>query len=57
MDTEYLKAQLGPCLTACLCEVSEKRPMDPIEYMAQWLYKYLENIKEKERVRMSLVLY
>ena len=50
MDTEYLKSQLGRCLTDCLTEVSEKRPLDPIEYMGQWLYKYIENINLKKQV-------
>lgn len=43
MDTAYLKQNLGSCLTQCLAEISEKRPRDPIEFMAQWLYKYKEN--------------
>ena len=43
MDTAYLKQCLGDSLTKCLAEVSEKRPRDPIEYIAQWLYKFVEN--------------
>ena len=43
MDTAYLKKSLGDSLTRCLDEVAAKRPRDPIEYMAQWLYKYVEN--------------
>ena len=43
MDTEYLRTHLGVCLTDCLAEVSEKRPHDPIEFVSQWLYKYIEN--------------
>lgn len=50
MDTAYLKQNLGTCLTQCLAEISEKRPRDPIEYMAQWLYKYKENVMFINRV-------
>ena len=50
MDTVYLKTNFGECLTHCLTEVSEKRPRDPVEYIAQWLYKYIENQKHAAAV-------
>ena len=50
MDSEYLQTQLGSCLVECLTEVSEKQPLDPIEYMAQWLYKHIENVKVSAQV-------
>ena len=43
MDTAFLKEHLGDCLTTCLAEVAEKRPRDPVEYVAPWLYKFMEN--------------
>jgi len=55
MDTEYLKTQLGDCLVECLSEVSEKRPLDPIEYIGQWLYKFMEN-KQHARQEEANVL-
>ena len=50
MDTEYLRKQVGGCLVECLSEVVQKRPFDPIEYIAQYLYKYLENEDNAKKV-------
>jgi hypothetical protein len=50
MDAAYLKTHVGHPLRQCLTEVSEKRPYDPIEFIAHWLYKYTENVKYEEKV-------
>ena len=43
MDAEYLKRSIGGVLDACLAEVVQKKPWDPIEYISQWLYKHQQN--------------
>ncbi|CAH1789801.1 unnamed protein product [Owenia fusiformis] len=51
IDSRYLADQLGEALQLALAEVADKRPWDPIEYLAQWLYKHAENLKNDEEER------
>ena len=41
----------------CLVEVVQKKPWDPIEYIAMWLYKYRTNACMRERVRKDAANY
>ncbi|XP_045149429.1 DPY30 domain-containing protein 1 isoform X2 [Echinops telfairi] len=49
MESRYLQKELGTCLTQGLAEVARMRPVDPIEYLALWIYKYKENMTMKQQ--------
>ena len=54
MDSEYLKIRVGKALSEGLAEVCLKRPVDPVEYLACWLRKYVENEAHNEKVLLFI---
>ncbi|XP_062987733.1 DPY30 domain-containing protein 1-like [Elgaria multicarinata webbii] len=49
MDVKYLKECLGKCLAEGLAEVADRQPVDPINFLASWIYSYKKTINEEEK--------
>ncbi|XP_012396194.1 DPY30 domain-containing protein 1 isoform X3 [Sarcophilus harrisii] len=54
MESRYLRRFLGHCLSQALADVAKFKPVDPIEYLAFWLYKYKKNMATQQMRRMEL---
>ena len=47
-EGQYVSKTVGPALTKGLAEIIEKRPADPVEYLANFLQKFVTNRKQQE---------
>lgn len=50
-EGQYLADNLGSALTLALAEIAERRPWDPIEYLAHFLYKFRANMEYEQKVK------
>eukprot|EP01116_Phalansterium_solitarium_P017273 TRINITY_DN4209_c0_g1_i3.p1 TRINITY_DN4209_c0_g1~~TRINITY_DN4209_c0_g1_i3.p1 ORF type:complete len:260 (-),score=47.83 TRINITY_DN4209_c0_g1_i3:183-962(-) len=51
MDSEYLKLAVGDPLAKSLAAVSQLKPADPIEFIALWLAKHVENQQREQQAK------
>ena len=49
-ESGYLAGSVGRALQVAMAEVAEKRPQDPIEYLAVCLHKYSSNLHRTQQV-------
>ncbi|XP_059025749.1 DPY30 domain-containing protein 1 isoform X2 [Mustela lutreola] len=54
MESKYLQKCLGTCLIQGLAEVARIHPVDPIEYLGLWIYKYKENMTMEQLRRKEM---
>ena len=50
MDSEYLKQHVAKALKFGLSEICLKKPNDPIQYLSEWLLKYVDNMEHQNRL-------
>lgn len=53
-DADFVFLFAGPAVIRGLAEIVERRPNDPIEYLANYLYKQVENERAHQQVRFRL---
>ncbi|XP_060130977.1 DPY30 domain-containing protein 2-like isoform X4 [Zootoca vivipara] len=51
MDVKYLKECIGRCLAEGLAEAADRRPVDPIDFLAHFIYNYRNRLNEEEKKR------
>ena len=56
VDGKYVAEHMGTALTLALAEIAERRPADPVEYLANWLYKYQETMDYNKKVSYHIYL-
>ncbi|XP_028585050.2 uncharacterized protein LOC114597107 [Podarcis muralis] len=53
MDVKYLKERIGRCLAEGLAEAADRRPVDPIDFLAHFIYNYKNRLNEEEKRRVE----
>jgi hypothetical protein len=56
IEGQYVAHTVGPALAKGLAEIVEKRPADPVEYLAHFLRKYVQNVDMENQDRLNAEL-
>jgi len=51
-DASYITKHLGEVLTGALLELTLYQPLDPIEHLALYLYRYADKVEYLQKVRV-----
>jgi hypothetical protein len=51
LEAQYISKTVGPQLSRALAEIIHRRPTDPVEYLGNYLIKYVDNKKEEETIK------
>lgn len=46
MEAQYVSKTVGPAIAQGLAEIIQKKPNDPVEYLANFLYKFVQNSEQ-----------
>lgn len=49
LEAQYVAQTVGPAISQGLAEIIQKRPADPVEYLANFLYKFSENKNQQQK--------
>ena len=52
-DSGYIAQHLGDALTGAMVELTLYQPLDPIEHLAMYLYRYADKAEYMEKVRAA----
>jgi Dpy-30 motif len=50
MDASYLQNNIGEALSEGLAQVVLDDPVDPVDYLGNWLLQYVENARNRVKV-------
>lgn len=49
MEAQYVSKTVGPAIAQGLAEIVQRKPVDPVEYLANFLYKFVENQEQQSQ--------